>query len=168
MAARVPSKPETALAPAATGTVVPPRTPAQLASDEKVAGAKRRIQMIAEHDEKVVAAVGRFRDLPMPWEEEHAKVLEALATNNMLAIAQLGFKSRRELRLALYGQKPKKDVPYGVIAANERVQARSRLEAKRAPSGKILVQMVNIPAPRPITEADAVVVVRKEPSRESD
>lgn len=149
--------------PDETGTIVPPLTPAQAISAEKVAGAKRRIQMIAEHDEKVVAAVQRFRDLPMPWEPEHEKVLEALATNNMLAIHQLGFKSRRELRLALYGQKAKKDVPYGVIAANERVQARARLEAKRALGAKIMVQMVNIPAPRPITEADAVVVVRKEP-----
>lgn len=147
------TKPETALVPL---------KPREIAAEERAAALKRRVQMISENDARVAAGIARFRDLPSFWEpEEREKVLKVLQSGTMDEVRALGFKERREMRLALYGQMPKKDVPYAIVAAQERMSDRIRREGKSAGGATFNLNMINIPAPKPAGPEDRVVIVQK-------
>jgi hypothetical protein len=80
-------------------------------------------------------------------------------------VRAMGFKDKRELRLAMYGQLPKKDVPFSMMAAHDRMGMRIRRENKAPKGGSFTLNMVNIPAPKPPGPEDRVVIVQKEPGK---
>ena len=158
-------KPEMqAIAVQQSGTPVP-LSPSQVEAEKRVAGLRRRIDMIADNDEKIVAGTHRAHDLPMAHEPEYAEVLKILEMSYMgakAALAPWGMKTKRQLRIALYAQRPKKDVPYSIVAASERVAARLKAAGKAAGRTQINLNMVTIPAPKPLGENDRVIIVQKE------
>jgi hypothetical protein len=162
--ARAKTKPETALAIAEPGTVVP--KPREVEAERRVAGLKRRVAMIEENDARIVVAMNKARDVASMWEpDDRKKAMDALASPTVEAVRALGFKDKRELRVALYGQLPKKEVPFFMMAAHDRVGMRIRRDSK-APTGNTFnLNMVTIPAPKPPGPEERVVIVQAEPRK---
>jgi hypothetical protein len=162
---------ETALVPEG-GTLVPQekKTPGQLAADQRVKDLKRRIAMAEENDVRIVTGIQRFKDIPGPLEPGYAEVIRVLNEGTADELASWGFpggiaRGRKALRLALWGQRPKKDAPYGIVSANERFQARQKIAGKTAGRSSTFNLVMSIPAPRQPTQEDRVVIVQP-PSKE--
>lgn len=134
-------------------------------AEKRIAGLKRRVEMIAENDARIVAAMNRARDVASTWEpEDREKAIAALAYPTVEKVREMGFRDKRELRVALYGQLPKKEIPFFMMAAHDRVGMRIRRDNK-APSGNTFnLNMVTIPAPKPPDDA-RVVIVHKDDSK---
>lgn len=162
--ARAKRKPETALAVTVPGTVVP--KPSELERERRIAGLKRRVEMIAENDARIVAGMNRARDVASMWEPaDRERAMEALQHPTVEKVREMGFQDKRELRLALYGQLPKKEVPFFIMAAHDRVGMRIRRDNK-APSGSsFTLNMVTIPAPKPPGPEERVVIIQREPGK---
>ena len=147
------------------GTSVPLK-PREIAAEKRLAGLRRRVEMIAENDARIVSGMNRFRDIPSLFEgEERTRCMNILQTGTLADVRRMGFKDKRELRLALYGTLPKKEIPFAMMAAHERVGMRIRRDNK-APSGNTFqLNMVTIPAPRPPGPDERVVIVQREPGK---
>lgn len=145
------------------GTLVPVR-PSELAADERERGLRRRLDMMAANDEKICMDVGRFSELPHPTLEPQAwaTVASVLQFGTDDDVKAIGFRDKKALRRAMYGRMSKKDVPFAIQAAHERVMVSKRKEAKRGDGQKVTLNMINIPAPKPVAENERVVIVQPE------
>lgn len=122
---------------------------------DRVKDIRDRLTRIADQDTRVIAAIDRFADFSV---EELGGFLKMPDES----FPMHGFKSKREVRLALMGNMPKKDWPAAAQAAHERVGYVIRKEDK-APSGAqhgligIPVWLIGDAAP----PADKMLVMRR-------
>jgi hypothetical protein len=146
-----------------TGTLVPVK-PSELAADEREKGLRRRIDMMTTNDEKICNDVARFAELPHPTLEpaQWTVVASTLANGTDDDVRSLGFRDKKALRRALYGRMSKKDVPFAIQAAHERVLARVRKDNKGQAGNTFNLNMINIPAPKPAGPQERVVIVQPE------
>lgn len=163
-----PTEPAKPLTPEGVTTTLAPAqvtapTPSELEADRRLTDLRRRVNLIAENDAKIVEGVNRFKDVPTAWEEEdRVAYLAALKAPDDGPAKALGFKNKRALRLAIYGTMPKKDVPFAIQAAHERIGMRIRKDGNRGTGNTFNLNMVTIPAPRPPGPEDRVVIVQAE------
>lgn len=125
---------------------------------------RERYDKLQKRDLDVVASMNRFAELPS-FVEEHARqeLIRVLNEETDEKAAKLyGFKSKRELRMALYGTLPKKDWPAAMQAAHERVLARQRKQSTNQARQVFNLNVVTIPAPQRPTEEDRIVIVQPE------
>lgn len=149
-----------ALAPAVVSGELVKRPAPETAVDRL----RRRLDKIAKDDTDVVQGMNRFSEIPTSMEkEQRAQMVALLAAGTEEQLLAAGWRSRRALRLAIYGTMPKKDWPGAMQAAHERVQARIRKQAANNGPRVLNLNMISIPAPRPPGPEDRVVIVKKGP-----
>jgi len=124
---------------------------------------KDRYEKAQEKDLTIVAAMNRFSEVPTEAEaEERKKLIDLLVAGTPDELKAAGWRSRKELRMAIYGTMPKKEWPAAMQAAHERVGMRIRRQDK-APGRQVFnLNMISIPAPKPAIEAKVVIVEPEE------
>ena len=146
--------------PARSLTKVAPAPVAKLA--KRYRGLAERLSEVAEEDLRIVEGMNRFKDLPTDFEpKEYKRVLTILESGSDAEVRKLGFPTREDLRLALYARMPRADVPYAIQAAHERVGMRIRKDPDKART-TVNLAMIQIPAPKPLTADDRVIIVQPE------
>jgi hypothetical protein len=135
--------------------------PAALTTEQRMDKLRERYHRIEQRDIDIVAGMNRFAELPSILEDRQA-VIEALTAATDEPAKQLGFKTKRELRMALYGTLPKKDWPAAMQAAHERVGMRLRRQDSKQGRTVFNLNMVTIPAPRELTEDDKIITIEPE------
>lgn len=121
--------------------------------DAEVDAIKARVAELETEDLSIVGSMNRFADVP---EEE----LALMSVLNEEELAAKGW-TRRELRIALYAQKPRAEVPFAMQAAHERTLARTRRHQDEPGGMRINVQnnTFNLPAQAPRRPDSEVIVV---------
>lgn len=135
--------------------------PASLTTEQRMDKLRERYHRIEQRDIDIVAGMNRFSELPSILEDRE-QVYAALKAVDDEPAKQLGFKNKRELRMALYGCLPKKDWPAAMQAAHERIGMRLRRQDSKQGRTVFNLNMVTIPAPRKLTEADKVITIEPE------
>lgn len=135
--------------------------PAALSADQRIDKLRERYQRIEARDMDIVAGMNRFADLPSMLEDRE-QVYAALKHENDDAAKALGFKNKRELRMALYGTLPKKDWPAAMQAAHERMGMRLRKQEEKKGRTVFNLNMISIPAPIQQSENDKVITIEPE------
>jgi hypothetical protein len=136
--------------------LIPPQPKPETAVDRL----RTKYEQIQKRDMLIVEAANRFADLPHEAEDPGDETLKALLASPDEVIRAQGWRSRRELRMAAYARMPKKMWPAAMQAAHERVVVRSRVFMKDGPKKAVFnLNMISIPAPKPQTAEDRVVVI---------
>ena len=117
-------------------------------------------ERLQKKDLKVVEAMNRFADLPTRHEDPDGKVVAALFAMTDEELVAAGWKSRRELRMAVYAKLPKSQWPASMQAAHERVGMRIRKQADKSANPTFNLNVINIPAPR---AADPSKIIEVQP-----
>lgn len=136
-------------------------------ADESTALARRRndavdvlrqkYESLQKRDLEVVRGMNRFADLPTRLEDPDGAQLTALLLLPDVELAARGW-SRRELRMAAWGQLPKAKWPASMQAAHERVGMRLRRQNVQPSKMQFNLNMLTIPAPKPARETEIVVL----------
>jgi hypothetical protein len=158
-----PAKPKADPEPV-TGELVK-RKPSEIAAEIRRADLKRRIDLIEQNDFKLVHGMNRFSELASKWEPgEQERLVNLLQNGTKEELQAAGWKTRKDLRLAIYGTLPRSQIPYALQAAHERVGMRIRKEgaSKRGGGPTILLNLPGPQAPRP---EDKVIIVVKDPQK---
>lgn len=127
---------------------------------------RARYEKLQRDDLEITRLMDRFAELPSGAEETARKELfDMLATGTDEQVqAKYGFKTKRELRIAMYGTLPKKDWPASMQSAHERVMARIRKQTGEKRKGTVNVNIINIPAPqKPMAHEKIITIAAKEP-----
>lgn len=122
---------------------------------------RAKYEKLQDKDIQIVRAMDRFAELPSFVEEVARKELTDLLANGTDAEieAKYGFKSKRELRIALYGTLPNKEWPAAMRAAHERVMARERKAGVNKPRNTFNLNVINMPAPVPPRTDEKIIEV---------
>jgi hypothetical protein len=122
---------------------------------------RQKYEKLQEKDLHIARVMDRFAELPSFVEEVARQELIALLNNGTdeEIQAKYGFNSKRELRIAMYGTLPKKDWPAAMQSAHERVLARTRKQVRDPARNVFNLNVISIPAPKPIGPETKVVVI---------
>jgi hypothetical protein len=122
---------------------------------------RQKYERLQEKDLHIARTMDRFAELPSFVEEVARQELIKLLNDGSDAEieAKYGFKSKRELRIAMYGTLPKKDWPAAMQSAHERVLARTRKQVKDPARNVFNLNIISIPAPKPIGPENKVVII---------
>lgn len=127
---------------------------------------RARYEKLQRDDLEITRLMDRFAELPSGAEEAARQELFDMLANGTDADVQAkyGFKTKRELRIAMYGTLPKKDWPASMQSAHERVMARIRKQTGEKRRGTVNVNIINIPAPqKPMAHEKIITIAAKEP-----
>lgn len=124
-----------------------------MAKRDRVAELRDRLGRIADQDTRLIVAVNRFADFS-------TQELEGFLAMPEAAFPMHGFKSKREVRLAIMGNLPKKQWPAALQAAHERTGYFIRKEEAQAERGELTV--VVLPS---IAAGDTPMVVKRRDAR---
>jgi hypothetical protein len=119
---------------------------------------RERYQKLQDKDLSLTAAVNRFAELPNRLEDPEGEKLAALLQLDDAGLKAAGWKSRKELRLAIYGTMPKRLWPAAAQAAHERVGMRLRKAAANKAKTNFYLNMITIPAPKRDPQTKVVIV----------
>jgi hypothetical protein len=127
---------------------------------------RKRYEKLQKTDLEITHLMDRFAELPSFVEETaRAELIQLLANGTDAEIQEkYGFRTKRELRVAMYGTLPKKDWPASMQSAHERVMARIRKQTGEKRSNTFNLNIINMPAPVRPTEHDKIITIKaKEP-----
>lgn len=116
---------------------------------DRVQEIRDRLAVIADQDTRIIRAANRFADFSVAE-------LEGLLQMPADKFPMHGFRSKKEVRIALYANVPKKAVPYGLLAAHERTGYFIRKEEPQRAAG--MIGLVVLPAPLPPAPDQAMIV----------
>jgi hypothetical protein len=116
-------------------------------------------ERLQKGDLAVVKAMNRFAELPLTG--EGAIGPEALLAMGDVELAERGW-TRKDLRMAIYGTLPRSRWPAAMQAAHERVGMRLRKQDRTPAKMQFNLNMVNIPPPRPVLDAEVVILPDEE------
>ena len=125
-----------------------------------------RRERIAASDAALVADCARAVDIPLPiYEQEAMARIIALLNGPDEDVRRAGWRSKRQLRTALHGSRPKSEWPASLQAAHEREMVRMRRQDK-APKTTTVQNLIIMPAQVPVDSAGKIVVLPpKDPTR---
>jgi hypothetical protein len=132
------------------------------AKSDSVELLRKKYENLQGRDLDVVRTMNRFAELPSGAEAARQDIVDALNHPDDSKCLALGFKTKRELRIALYGTLPKKDWPASMQSAHERVMARIRKQGQEKRTNTFNLNIIQMPAPVRPGENDRIITIKAE------
>jgi hypothetical protein len=118
---------------------------------------RAKYEKLQARDLGTVRAINRFADLPSRLEDPEGEQIAAMLSLSDDELKIIGW-TRRELRLAYYGTRPKKDWPAAAQAAHERVGMRIRKQGAVKSASTFNLNVINIPAQKPAEPSRVITI----------
>ena len=133
-----------------------------LAKSDPVELLRKRYEKLQKTDLEITHLMDRFAELPSFVEETaRAELIQLLANGTDSEIQEkYGFKTKRELRVAMYGTLPKKDWPASMQSAHERVMARIRKQGQEKRHNTFNLNVIQMPAPVAPTVHERIITIK--------